>query len=418
MKNPEQESEATGNQTRKLLGRTFRAFSYRDFRLLWGGAFTSATGTWMQLVAQSWLVLELSGSAFYLGLVGFLGQLPIILFTLLGGAFADRADRRKLLLISQYVQMGVAVVLTLLVYLGWIEVWHFLVFVFISGTGQAFGGPAYQALIPNLVKKEDVPNAVALNSIQFNLARVVGPVLAGAALASLGAVFCFGLNAVSFLAVVVALYLIRTTFVPRRTQESVLVQIKGGFAYIWGKGDLWQLTILGFVSTFCGVPLLTLLPVYARDIFELGATGYSNMMSISGAGSILGALLYATYSSTSKQGVRTLWVQVLFGLLLCLFAVSRSLVLSCLLLFVTGLCLIGLFASITSLVQLSTDEEMRGRMMSIFMLAFRGGMPLGDLTAGWLAAQYSPTVALVVLGSLLSCCGIAFLLSPSGVKRM
>lgn len=372
----------------------------------------------MQIVAQAWVVLDLSGSAFYLGLVGFLGQLPIILFTLLGGAFADRKDRRKLLLYSQYVQLAVAVVLTILLYQGWIKVWHFLVLVFVSGSGQAFGGPAYQALIPNLVNREDLPNAVALNSIQFNLARVVGPVLAGASLASLGAVFCFGLNAVSFFAVIAALYMIRTTFVPPKTKQSVLVQIKGGFTYIWSKGSLWQLTVLGFVSTFCGVPLLTLLPVYAREIFGLEATGYSNMMAISGAGSIVGALLYATFSKISKQGVLTLWVQVIFGILICAFAVSRNLLLSCCLLFATGLCLIGLFASITSLVQITTDDEMRGRMLSIFMLSFRGGMPLGDLTAGVLASQYSPTFALIVLGTLLGGVGVGFLISPSRVKRL
>lgn len=372
----------------------------------------------MQIVAQAWIVLDLSGSAFYLGLVGFLGQLPIILFTLVGGAFADRVDRRKLLLGSQYVQLAVALILTGLVYLGWIRVWHFLVLVFVSGSGQAFGGPAYQALVPNLVKREDVSNAVALNSIQFNLARVVGPVLAGATLASLGAVFCFGLNALSFFAVVAALYMIRTGFVPPKTRQSVLTQIKGGFSYIRGKGNLWQLTVLGFVSTFCGIPLLTLLPVYARDIFGLEASGYSNMMAISGAGSILGALLYATFSKISNQGTLTLWVQLLFGSLICLFAISRDLYLSCFLLFAMGLCLIGLFASITSLVQISTDDEMRGRMMSIFMLAFRGGMPLGDLLAGWLASEYSPTLALVVLGTLLGGIAVGFLTSSSAVKRM
>jgi MFS family permease len=351
-------------------------------------------------------------------LVGFLGQLPIILFTLLGGAFADRIDRRKLLLGSQYVQLTVALILTILVYLGWIRVWHFLVLVFVSGTGQAFGGPAYQALVPNLVKKGDVPNAVALNSIQFNLARVVGPVLAGAALASLGAVFCFGLNALSFFAVIAALYMIRTTFVPPRTKESVLAQIRGGFSYIWSKGNLWQLTVLGFISTFCGVPLLTLLPVYAKDIFGLEAAGYSNMMAISGAGSIVGALLYATFSKIGNQGILTLWVQIVFGFLICVFAISRDLYFSCFLLFATGLCLIGLFASITSLVQITTDDEMRGRMMSIFMLAFRGGMPLGDLVAGWLASQYSPSLALIALGTLLGGVAIGFLVSSSGVKRL
>ncbi len=415
---PNANDEVKGTSEERALRRTFQAFRYRDFRLLWGGAFTSTTGTWMQMVAQSWVVLEMTGSAFYLGLVGFLGQLPILLFTLVGGAFADRIDRRKLLLSSQYVQMGVALILTALLYFDRIAIWHFLVLVFVTGSAQAFGGPAYQALIPGLVRREDVPNAVALNSIQFNLARIVGPVIAGAAFATLGAVFCFGLNAVSFLAVIAALWLLRTTFVPPKVKESVFVQIKQGFAYIKDQGDLWQLTILGFVSTFCGVPLLTLLPVFARDVFGLEVAGYSIMMALSGAGSITGALLYARYSRMSRQGVFTLWVQSVFAGFLALFAISKDLTVSYILLFLTGVCLISLFSSITSLVQLATSEEMRGRMMSIFMLAFRGGMPLGDLFAGYVASRISPSFALLLLSLLLVSVAAGFLISNSGVKRL
>lgn len=415
---PNANDEVKGTSEERALRRTFQAFRYRDFRLLWGGAFTSTTGTWMQMVAQSWVVLEMTGSAFYLGLVGFLGQLPILLFTLVGGAFADRIDRRKLLLSSQYVQMGVALILTALLYFDRIAIWHFLVLVFVTGSAQAFGGPAYQALIPGLVRREDVPNAVALNSIQFNLARIVGPVIAGAAFATLGAVFCFGLNAVSFLAVIAALWLLRTTFVPPKVKESVFVQIKQGFAYIKDQGDLWQLTILGFVSTFCGVPLLTLLPVFARDVFGLEVAGYSIMMALSGAGSITGALLYARYSRMSRQGVFTLWVQIVFAGFLALFAISKDLTVSYILLFLTGVCLISLFSSITSLVQLATSEEMRGRMMSIFMLAFRGGMPLGDLFAGYVASRISPSFALLLLSLLLVSVAAGFLISNSGVKRL
>ena len=172
---------------------------------MWSGAFTSTTGTWMQNVAQSWLVLEMTGSAFYLGLIAFLGDLPILMFSLIGGVVADRIDRRKLLLGSQYTQMTSAFILTALVLFHRVQVWHMLLLVFVSGTGQSFGGPAYQALIPGLVKREDVPNAIALNSIQFNLARVIGPLLAGVALAAVGAAACFALNGVSFIAVIISL---------------------------------------------------------------------------------------------------------------------------------------------------------------------------------------------------------------------
>lgn len=405
-------------ESASFLARTFRAFSYRDFRLMWAGAFTSTTGTWMQTVAQSWLVLTMTASAFYLGLMAFLGDLPILLFSLIGGVVADRIDRRKLLLASQYVQMASAFILTALVLGGWLRLWHMLVLVFIIGTAQSFGGPAYQALIPGLVRREDVPNAIALNSIQFNLARVVGPLLAGVTMAAAGAALCFALNGLSFLAVIAGLYLIKATFVPQKTKESVVEGIRSGFSFMMTRGSLWQLSVLGFVSTFCGIPLLTLLPVFARDIFGIGVTGYANLMATSGAGAITGALLFAAASHKGRQGVLTLRVQIAFAALLATFAVSRNLLLSYAALFLGGVCLITLFAAITSLVQMNTTDDMRGRIMSIFMLAFRGGMPLGNLAAGWLAATYSPTTALVAGALLLSGTAVAFLFSRSGIKEL
>ena len=194
--------------------RTFQAFTYRDFRLMWAGAFTSTTGTWMQSVAQAWLVLDMTGSksAFFLGLLGFLQDLPIMLFSLVGGVVADRIDRRKILLGSQYVQMACAFILTLLAYFKVVHIGHMMVLVFVAGTAMSFGGPAYQALIPGLVERKAVPNAVALNSIQFNLARVVGPMIAGVTMAALGAAICFFLNGLSFLAVIAGLYMIHPRF--------------------------------------------------------------------------------------------------------------------------------------------------------------------------------------------------------------
>ncbi len=373
----------------------------------------------MQLVAQSWLVLQLTGSAFYLGLVSFLGQLPIILFTLVGGVFADRSDRRRLLMLSQVVQMAVAVVLTVLVLLDRIAVWHFLVLVFIAGTGQAFGGPAYQALLPGLVEKEDVPNAIALNSIQFNLARVIGPVLAGGALAVLGAAACFGLNAVSFLAVIFALSVIRCRFVPSVSGErSIWTEIRQGLEYAKSKAVLWQLTLLGFVITFCGAPLQTLLPVFAQDVFGMGATGYSSLVAVSGAGSIAGALFYAGWSHRSGQGRFMLKMQLIMAVLLAGFAWSRILPLSIALLFLGGAGMISLFAVITSLVQMATEEGMRGRMMSIFMLSFRGGMPLGDLFAGFVASHFGPATALLIPAGVLFVTASAILLLRAGVSRL
>ncbi len=400
------------------LARTFRPFQHRDFRLMWTGAFTSTTGTWMQQVALSWLVLELTNSAFYLGLVAFLADLPIILFSLVGGVVADRADRRKLLLGSQYTQMISAFALTALVALGSVNIWHILALVFISGVGQAFGGPAYQALIPGLVGREEVPNAIALNSIQFNLARMVGPLIAGGVMAAGGMVLCFGLNALSFFAVVVSLYMIKATFIPKKTQETVYEGLKQGFVYVKSRGALWQLSVLGFISTFCAIPIMTLLPVFAKQVFHLDATGFSYLVATSGAGAITGAILYAGLPHDRRQVGLTLQVQGGLAVLLAVFALSRNLALSYCVLFLTGMAIITLFASITSLVQLGTAEEMRGRTMSIFMLAFRGGMPLGGLALGAVAEKFSPSAALLGAGIVLGIAALAVQLFGTGIKRL
>src|SRR6476469_2394544 len=216
---------------RLVLSRALAAFHYRDFRVLWFGAFSSTVGNWMQEVAQAWLVFDLTKSSFYLGLDDFLGQLPILLFTLIGGVVADRHDRRHVLLGSQLVQMTTAFTLAALIFFGRVHVWHILLLSFVAGLGQAFGGPAYQALIPSLVQKQDLPNAIALNSIKFNLARVFGPLLAGATLAAWGGAACFGLNGLSFLVVMVALMSMTIRHTPPTAPKSLVDELKGGLSY-------------------------------------------------------------------------------------------------------------------------------------------------------------------------------------------
>src|SRR5277367_4024500 len=228
-----------------LFDRVFKCFQYRDFRVMWIGACTSSIGTAMQQMAQSWLVLQLSKSAFFLGLDSFLGTIPIVLFSLLGGVFADRTQRQKLLLGSQYVQLSCAFFLMILFATGVVKFWHILILSFILGTAQSFGGPAYQALIPSLVKPVDLPNAVALNSIQFNLARVIGPMLGALAL-TIGAAWCFALNGISFIAVIVTLLIIHPHFVPMKTGESVLTSMREGFQFIRQQGTMEALIVLAF----------------------------------------------------------------------------------------------------------------------------------------------------------------------------
>ena len=384
-----------------FFGGMFRAFTYPQFRLLWGGAFTSSIGTWMQKLAQNWLVLSLTGSAFMLGLDAFLGDVPILLFTLVGGVIADRVDRRTLLLTSQYLQMTFALFLATLLYFDRIEIWQILLISFLTGTAQAFGGPAYQALLPTLVDRKDVPNAVALNSIQFNLARIIGPLLAGYTLARVGSAACFGLNGLSFLAPIISLKLLRVNFIPKPSSERILDDMRGGFAFVRSQPSLTALIALAFASTFLGIPLITLLPLFAKDVFGIGAAGYSGLMAFSGMGAVIGALFVAGLGNLPHRGRNTLLLQAIFGVLVTTFALSRSLLVSKIVLFLAGIALISVFSLISSLVQLIVPDDMRGRVISIYMLAFRGGMPLGSLTAGFLASDYHPSVVLACGGGLL-----------------
>jgi predicted MFS family arabinose efflux permease len=390
--------------------RVFKAFQYRDFRLMWFGACTSSIGTWMQIVAQGWLIYRLSHSARLLALDQFLGGLPIFLFSLIGGVVADRAERRKILLISQYVQMMSAIVLTVLVALGWVHVWQILCLSFVSGLAQAFGGPAYQALIPTLVDREDIPNAIALNSIQFNLAVTVGPALAGQALAKLGEKWCFGLNALSFLAPVISLSIISATFMPPATTESMFNSLKQGIKFVRKQESMEALIVLAFCMTALSMPLRTYIPVFVKDIFHRGPETYGNLLSSMGIGSICGSLLIASRGNIVKKGQVALLMLVCLGVGITGFSFSHWLPLSYAMLVLTGASMMAAFAMVTSLVQLTTSNEMRGRVMSVYNCAFRGGMPMGNLVSGWLVPMFSAPLVLGANGGLLVLVALYFLL--------
>jgi MFS family permease len=401
-----------------ILRRALAAFAYRDFRVLWFGAFTSTVGTWMQKVAQSWLILELTKSPFYLGLDDFLGQLPILLLTVIGGVIADRHDRRRLLLASQYVQMATALTLAALVFWGRVEIWHILALSFVAGLAQAFGGPAYQSLVPTLVEKKDLPNAIALNSIQFNLARVFGPLLAGATLAAVGTALCFALNGISFLVVIVALLSLSITHIPQTERKPILQDLKGGVTYVRGQPAIVALTVLAFLTTFLGLPLITFLPIFASEIFHGDVGQYSVMMSFSGAGAVVGALVVAWLGRFKHMGLTLLLVQLAFGALIVAFAMSRTVWLSYLLLFFTGAALLTVFSMTASLVQLIVPDHLRGRVVSIYMVAFRGGMPIGSLWGGYAASLSSAPYVLAINGALVSFVALYFLVRSHGVREL
>ena len=401
-----------------MLSRVFAAFKYREFRLMWLGACTSTIGTWMQKAAQSWLVLELSQSKFLLGLDSFLGEIPILLFSLFGGVASDRLDRRKLLIASQIGQMATALILAVLFATGTVKVEYILILSFFTGCVQAFGGPAYQAILPMMVPKAEVQNAIAMNSIQFNLARVIGPMLGGWALLSLGPAWCFSLNGLSFLAVIFALMAMTPKRGGGKHGESVIASIRRGIDFVSERPGMVPLIALAFFMTFLGFPMMVFLPVMVKDVFGGGASGYTHMLTVSGAGSVVGGLVVAGLSHSEKKGRYALLSLIALGTLIVAFSQSRILMLSYAILFCASGALIGTFSMIASLVQHEATDEMRGRVMSLYNVAFRGGGPIGSLLCGQLIEFSSAPIVLSGCGILLVLMGLWFLVIQRRIPQL
>jgi len=385
---------------------------------MWFGACTSSIGTWMQILAQSWLVYRLSNSPFYLSLDTFFGQAPIFLFSLFGGVFADRVSRRRLLLISQAIQLTCAFTLSFLVKTELVRVWQIWCLSFTVGLAQSFGGPAYSALVPTLVKKEDLQNAIALNSIQFNLARVVGPALGGIALVKLGAFWCFALNGISFLAVIASLLSIRTTFVPAGSHESVMNSMRQGIDFMRKKEGMSSLITLAFFISMLSFPLITFLPVIARDVFHGTSNTFTLFLCLSGAGSVTGALLIAGRSAQAGQARKSLEALAVLGLTIFAVGLSRFLPLTAAAIFLAGSLLMAVFALNTSLVQSYVMDAMRGRVMSVYNVAFRGGMPIGSVICGYLIEKSSAPVVMAGNGVLIVILALYFLLIQKKLAKL
>ena len=401
--------------TLPFLARIFRAFRYRDFRLMWMGACASTIGTFVQQFAQSWLVYDLTKDPFYLGLDLFLGQLPIIMFSLFGGVFADRLDRRKMLLTSQYIQMACAFLLAILFFTHVVKVWHILTLSFIVGLGQSFGGPAYSALLPTLVGPEDLANAIAMNSIQFNLARILGPTIGGFTYTLLGPTWCFTVNGVSYLAVIATLFMIRVKFVPAKSHEPVLTSMAEGIRFIRCREGMSALVVLAFCTTLFGFSLTAFLPVFVQTVFHKGPETYTLLLVFSGAGSICGALIVAAMEKFKGRTRLTVLILTFLGFVIAAFALSKWLPLSCLLIFLQGMAIMASASLMLSLVQIITTDAMRGRVMSVYNLAFRAGIPLGSLSLGKLIPIFGVSTALAGAGSLLVAVSLYFLMARGDV---
>jgi MFS family permease len=396
--------EPAGKVTSRRIA-MFRALSHRNYRVFWIGAFLSNVGTWMQAVAQGWLVLQLTDSALWLGIDGFMATAPGFFLTLAGGVFADLVDRRRLLLYTQVVAGLAAIGLATLVWTNVVTVWMILGFSLVTGCCMALAGPSYQAMTFDLVGREDLANAVALNSSQFQLSRVIGPVFAGLGFKFFGLAGCFYLNGLSFVAVVLALRMVRFEG-PARYGSSHLVKdrralwqdLLDGFRYVKSRPRVFSLLSISAINSLFGAPYITMIPIFARDIFHLGASGLAWMMGVAGAGAFVGALFLAYLGDFKRKGWFVLGGAFGFGLFVIAFAQANNLVLSLIFLFGVGFTIVTSVAVTNTLLQQLVTDEMRGRVMSMFILSFIGAMPIGNLLAGAVSHRFGAPFALAAGG--------------------
>lgn len=399
-----------------LVPDTFRALRYRDFRLLWIGQVVSLSGTWMQWAAQGWLVLRLTDSAFYLGLIGFCTYVPVLLFALAAGVAADHLPRRNALLWTQGVAMLLAAVLAALTWFGWVRLWQIALLAFGQGTAAAFDIPLRQSLLQDLVVRKDLQNAIALNSLAFNGARLVGPVLAGFLVAAYGEALCFLVNAVSFLAVLVGLALMRVPGTRAGNDEASWIgAARAGLSYAVQTPRVRAVLGLVVVSSVFGMPYSILLPVFARDVLLAGSRGLGMLMGAAGLGAVAGALYLAARRTSRYAGRIVATAVALLGAAVIGFGVSRSFVLSLILLIFVGAALLIQLATSNTLLQLTAPPELRGRIVSLYMLAFIGMAPIGSLLSG-IAARTWGAPATVIAGGVV--CVLAAILFATRIPTL
>ncbi len=380
--------------------RAVRALRNRNFRLFWTGNFLSNIGTWMQNVAQGWLVVTLTNSSFWLGVVGFAGSIPFLIFTLFGGVVADRVNKRRLLVVTQTAMMVLAFLLAGLTYFKMIGVWSVAAIAFANGVAMAMNAPSYQALVPKLVPREDLTNAIALNSAQFNMSRILGPTLGGYAMLLLGIAGNFFLNGLSFVAVLWALVKMRFPEEQPVRHESVLRSLRSGFVYLNSHPQMRVLMAMTAVVSFLAMPFITFIPYFAKIQLNAGETGLGWLLACSGTGSVLGALTIAVLGNIRRRGIVLTVTGVVFFVAIAAFSESHRLALSAVLAFIEGFNGILMISCFNVSLQHLSSDAMRGRIMSIYATSFLGLPPLGSLMAGELSRHMATAHVLALMSAL------------------
>ena len=392
------EKSDSGNSSPSRWAATLRALHHRNFQLFFGGQIISLTGTWMQSVAQAWLVYSITKSAFLLGAVGFASQIPVFLLAPLGGAAADRTNRHRLIIATQTASMFLAATLAWLKLSHRVHVPHIFILAALLGVVNAFDIPGRQSFLIDMVGKEDLMNAIALNSSIFNGARVIGPAVAGILVVRIGEGWCFALNSVSYIAVIVGLLLMKVQCETRISKNSPLEDIVEGFRWVNGTKVIRALLLLIGLVSLVGMPYTVLMPVFADQILHGGARGLGILMGATGVGALLGALTLA-----SKTGVTGLgrWVAITcagFGVSVILFSFSRFFWLSAALLLPAGFSMMLQMACSNTLIQTMVPDRLRGRVMALYSMMFMGMAPFGALFGGALANRVGAPVTIEIGG--------------------
>jgi MFS family permease len=379
----------------------FRSLQYRNYRLFFTGQTISLTGTWIQRIALPWLVYRLTGSAFLLGVVGFAGQIPTFLLAPFAGVLADRWNRYHILIATQILAMIQALALAFLFFSGAIEVWHIILFGIFLGFVNAFDMPARQSFVVEMIEnREDLGNAIALNSSMVNSARLLGPSIAGVLIAATSEGICFLLNGLSYLFVIVSLLMMKVT--PRKIKTldtQVLQGLKEGFSYAFGSAPIRSIILLLGLVSLMGMPYTVLMPVFAKEILHGDSHTFGFLMGASGIGALAGALYLASRKSVLGLGKIIPLSAAIFGFGLIAFSLSRLFLLSLILMLITGLGMIMQMAASNTIIQTIVDDDKRGRVMSFYMMAFIGTAPFGSLLAGGLASSLGAPNTLIIGGA-------------------
>ena len=396
----------------------FRALRHEAYRVFWTGNFVSNIGSWMQNIAQGWLVLQLTGSPLWLGLVGFAQQVPALLFSLPAGVIADRASRRRLLLTTQTAMMLLALVLAVLTHLHWITVRQIVLIAFLAGTTMALNAPTYQAAIRDLVPREDTLNAIALSSIQFNTSRVLGPSLAGFTIAGLSVAACFYLNALSYVPLLFVIARVEFPAREARQVSSIREELAEGFRYVLEHRAILVLVLLVAMVSMFGLPYLVMMPAFARDVLRVGAAGLGYLVAAAGAGALLGGIHLAMLKPHRRRGPLVLGAELLFFTAIVLFSLSRRPLVSALLLAVVGAAGVSSVATVNSLIQTLVPDSIRGRVLSMHTMAFLGFTPLGSLLVGALAEHWGTPTALALWSGFALVLTVIIAFAARAVRRL